>query len=166
MLREAGAKAIGLDTNRVMIDLCRERGLEVIEQDALSYLRGLPDESLRAVTGFHIIEHLPAETLMLLLDQIMRTVRTGGFVAFETPNPDNLFVGSNYFYFDPSHHHPLPNKLVKLFLESSGFQNIAVTPLHPCAEGRFVENDDISKRLNDLFYGPMDYAIVGWKLDR
>ena len=166
LLREAGAKAIGSDTNRVMIGLCRERDLEVIEQDALSYLRGLPDESLRAVTGFHIIEHLPPETLMMLLDQIMRTVRTGGFVAFETPNPDNLFVGGNYFYFDPSHRHPLPSKLVKLFLESSGFQDVAVTPLHPCAEGRFVENDDVSKRLNDLFYGPMDYAIVGWKLDR
>jgi SAM-dependent methyltransferase len=166
LLREAGVDAIGVETNRVMIDLCRERGLEVIEQDALSYLRGLPDECLRAVTGFHIIEHLPPETLMLLLDQIMRTLRTGGFVAFETPNPDNLFVSGNYFYFDPSHHHPLPSKLVKLFLESSGFQDVAVTPLHPCAEGRFVKNDDVSKRLNDLFYGPMDYAIVGWKLDR
>lgn len=166
LMREAGVDAIGVETNRVMIDLCRERGLEVIEQDALSYLRGLPDESLRAVTGFHIIEHLPPETLMLLLDQIMRTLRAGGFVAFETPNPDNLFVSGNYFYFDPSHHHPLPSKLVKLFLESSGFQDVAVTPLHPCVEGRFVENDDVSKRLNDLFYGPMDYAIVGWKLDR
>lgn len=166
LLRETGAKAIGLDTNRAMIALCHERGLEVLEQDGLSYLRGLPAESLRAVTGFHLIEHLPPETLMLLLDQIMRTVRTGGFVAFETPNPDNLFVGGNYFYFDPSHRHPLPSKLVKLFLESSGFQDIEVTPLHPCAEGRFVENDDVSKRLNDLFYGPMDYAIVGWKLDR
>ena len=166
LLRETGAHAIGVDTNRVMIDLCHERGFEMIEQDGLSYLRSLPDESLRAVTGFHIIEHLSPETLMLLLDQIMRTVRTGGFVAFETPNPDNLFVGSNYFYFDPSHHHPLPSNLVKLCLESSGFQNVAVTPLHPCAEGRFVENDDVSKRLNDLFYGPMDYAIVGWKLDR
>ena len=166
LLREAGVKAIGVDTNRVMIDLCGERGVEVIEQDALSYLRGLPDDSLRGVTGFHIIEHLPPETLMLLLDQIMRTLRTGGFAAFETPNPDNLFVSGNYFYFDPSHHHPLPSKLVKLFLESSGFQDVAVTPLHPCAEGRFVESDDVSKRLNDLFYGPMDYAIVGWKLDR
>jgi len=166
LLRAAGANAVGVDTNRVMIDLCREHGFEVIEQDALSHLRGLPDESLRAVTGFHIIEHLPPETLMLLLDQILRTVRIGGFVAFETPNPDNLFVGSNYFYFDPSHHHPLPSKLVKLFLESTGFQNVEVTPLHPCAEGRFVEADDVSKRLNDLFYGPMDYAIVGWKLDR
>ena len=166
LLREAGANAIGVDTNRVMIGLCRERGLEVVEQDALSYLRGLPDESLRAVTGFHIIEHLPTEMLMLLLDQIMRTLRTGGFVSFETPNPDNLFVSGNYFYFDPSHRHPLPSKLVKLFLESRGFQNINTTPLHPCAEGRFAGNDDVSKRLNDLFYGPMDYAIVGWKLDR
>ncbi|MFZ0751548.1 MAG: methyltransferase domain-containing protein, partial [Pyrinomonadaceae bacterium] len=166
LMREAGVVAIGVETNRVMIDLCRERGLEVIEQDALSYLRGLPDDSLRAVTGFHIIEHLPPETLMLLLDQIMRTLRAGGFVAFETPNPDNLFVSGNYFYFDPSHHHPLPSKLVRLFLESRGFRDVAVTPLHPCAEGRFVENDDVSKRLNELFYGPMDYAIVGWKLDR
>lgn len=166
LLNEAGAKAVGVDTNRVMIDLCRERGFDVVQQDALGYLSGVPDESLRAVTGFHIIEHLPPEMLMALLDQIMRTVRPGGLVAFETPNPDNLFVSGNYFYFDPSHRHPLPSKLVKLLLESRGFQNVEITPLHPCAEGRFVENDDVSKRLNELFYGPMDYAIVGWKIDR
>jgi O-antigen chain-terminating methyltransferase len=166
LLAEAGTRAIGVDTNRVMIDLCRERGFDIVEQDALEYLSGVPDESLRGVTGFHIIEHLSPEKLMLLLDQILRTVRSGGFVAFETPNPDNLFVSGNYFYFDPSHRHPLPSKLVKLLLESRGFQNVEITPLHPCAEGRFVENDDVSKRLNELFYGPMDYAIVGWKIGR
>lgn len=166
LLRDAGTKALGVDTNRAMIEICRERGLEAIEGDALAHLRNLPAESLRAVTGFHIIEHLQLETLMRLVDQIMRALQPGGFVAFETPNPDNLFVSGNYFYFDPSHHHPLPGKLVKLFLEASGFQNVEITPLHPCAEGRFTESDEVTRRLNELFYGPMDYAIVGWKLDR
>lgn len=166
LLREQGSKAIGVETNRVMIDLCRKRGFEVIDQDALAYLRSRPDESLRAVTGFHIIEHMPPEKLIMLFDEITRTLCTGGFVAFETPNPDNLFVSGNYFYFDPSHRHPLPSKLMKLCFESRGFQNVEITPLHPSTEGRFVGNDEVSQRLNDLFYGPMDYAILGWKLDR
>lgn len=166
LLQEAGCKALGVDTNRVMVDVCRERGLDVIERDSLSYLRGLSNDSVRGVTGFHLAEHLPAETLMLLLDQIMRALHPGGFVVFETPNPDNLFVSSNYFYFDPSHRHPLPSGLMKFFLESRGFQRVEMTPLHPCDEGRFKEVDDVSKRLNELFYGPMDYAIVGWKVDR
>ena len=88
LLKGEGYRALGVDTNRVLLDRCRARGLEVIENDALKYLRDLPDNSLGVVTGFHIIEHLQIGVLMNLLDEIVRVVRPGGLVLFETPNPD------------------------------------------------------------------------------
>ena len=56
------------------------RGVDfaVVESDVLTYLRTLPDASLGAVTGFHIIEHLPWEVLIKVLDETVRVLISGG----------------------------------------------------------------------------------------
>jgi len=164
LLKEEGYRALGVDTNRVLLDRCRQRGLDVIESDALEYLRAVPDNSLSSITGFHIIEHLRIDDLMNLLDEVVRTLQPGGVVIFETPNPDNVLVGSNYFYFDPTHRNPLPSLLMKFLLESRGLHRIEVIYLHDWAGARIPGDDDLTARFNELFYGPMDYAITGWKV--
>jgi len=163
LLKEEGYKALGVDTNQVLLDRCRARGLEVIDNDALKYLRGLPDNSLSAVTGFHIIEHLQIAVLISLLDEIVRVLLPGGLVIFETPNPENVLVGSNFFYFDPTHRNPVPSLLVKFLLESRGFDRIEVMNLHAWDQARIGGKNELTARFNELFYGPMDYAIAGWK---
>lgn len=163
LLKEEGYRATGVDTNQVLIERCRDRGLEVIESDALKYLRGLPDNSLSAVTGFHIIEHLQIQVLMNLLDEIVRVLHPGGLVIFETPNPDNVLVGSNFFYFDPTHRNPLPSLLMKFLLESRGLDRIEVMNLHAWDQAHIGGKNELTARFNELFYGPMDYAIAGWK---
>jgi len=164
LLREEGYTARGVDSNRVLLERCRARGLDVVESDALQYLRGLPDDSLAAITGFHIIEHLEIGVLMRLLDETVRVVQPGGLVIFETPNPENVLVGSNYFYFDPTHRNPLPGLLMKFLLESRGLLRVEVMNLHAWDQARIGGKNALTARFNDLFYGPMDYAIAGWKV--
>ncbi len=164
LLKEEGYRALGVDTNSVLLDRCRARGLDVIESDALRYLRGLPDDGLSAITGFHIIEHLEIEVLMKLLDEIVRVLHPGGVVIFETPNPENVLVGSNYFYFDPTHRNPLPSLLMNFLLTSRGLQRIEVMNLHAWDQARIGGKNELTARFNKLFYGPMDYAIAGWKV--
>jgi len=164
LLKEEGYRALGVDTNQVLLDRCRARGLEVVESDALQYLRGLPDNSLSAITGFHIIEHLQIEVLMSLLDEIVRVLHPGGVVIFETPNPENVLVGSNYFYFDPTHRNPLPSLLMKFLLDARGLHRIEVMNLHAWDQARISGENPLTTRFNELFYGPMDYAIAGWKV--
>jgi O-antigen chain-terminating methyltransferase len=166
LLKEEGHKGLGVDTNQVMLDRCRARGLDVIENDALKYLRGVPDNSLSAVTGFHIIEHLQIEILVSLLDEIVRVLQPGGLVIFETPNPENVLVGSNFFYLDPTHRNPVPSLLVKFLLESRGFARIKVMNLHAWDQARIGGKNELTDRFNELFYGPMDYAIAGWKVSQ
>ncbi len=101
LLKERSLTARGVDLNRIMVNECRERGFEVVEADALHYLRELPDNSLGAVTGMHIIEHLPLPTLIALLDESLRVLRPGGLAIFETPNPENLMVGACNFCTNP-----------------------------------------------------------------
>lgn len=163
LLKEEGHTAVGVDTNRVLLDRCRARDLDVVEIDVLQYLRGLPDNSLGAITAFHIVEHLEIEVLMRLLDEIVRVVHPGGVIIFETPNPENVLVGSNYFYLDPTHRNPLPSLLMKFLLESRGLQQVEVMNLHAWDQARLGGKTALTERFNDLFYGPMDYAIAGWK---
>jgi len=165
LLREEGLEARGLDLNRVMVAECRASELDAVEADLLPYLRSLPDTSLGALTGFHIIEHLPFSALIDLLDETVRLLKPGGMAIFETPNPANLLVASHTFYYDPTHRNPLPSTTMAFLAAACGLCRIEILPLHPAAEGlHFKENgSELVTRLNQYFWGPQDYAIVGRK---
>jgi O-antigen chain-terminating methyltransferase len=164
ILNEAGIEASGVDTNLIQLEQCRARGLNVSEEDVLARLERLDDASVGAITGFHIVEHVPLKTLITLLNETLRVLQPGGVAIFETPNPENVLVGSNYFYMDPTHRHPLPSELLEFLLESRGFAGIEILNLHPWESAWIAGESEITKRFNDYFYGPMDYAIVGRKV--
>ncbi|HYY15273.1 MAG TPA: methyltransferase domain-containing protein [Gammaproteobacteria bacterium] len=165
LLKEQGLQAQGVDTNRVLVERCRQQGLEVIERDALEYLRSLPDTSLGAVTGFHLIEHLPFDVVIKLLDETVRVLQPGVVAIFETPNPENVLVGSYTFYLDPTHRNPLPSVVAKFIGEARGLCRVEIMHLNPFPDAFKVEEAglDVARRFNEYFYGPQDYALVGWK---
>ncbi len=164
LLRDSGYISKGIDINRVMIEQCQARDLDVMAAEVIDYLQTLPENSLGAVTGFHIIEHLPFKLLMRLFAETVRVLKPQGLVIFETPNPENVLVGSNNFYLDPTHHHPLPSATIQFMAEISGLCNIQVMKLHPYPENQQVKGEDLAQRFNDYFYGCQDYAIVGYKV--
>jgi O-antigen chain-terminating methyltransferase len=163
LLKDEHLNAKGVDSNRVLVEWCRNRDLEVAEDDLISCLHRQPDSSLGAVSGFHIIEHLPIETLVEFLNQTVRVLKPGGVVIFETPNPQNVLVGSCNFYFDPTHRNPLPSQVTKFLLESRGFVGVEVLNLNPSDDTPVDENSELARRFNKYFYGPMDYAVVGYR---
>ena len=164
LLQEHNLRARGVDVNRVLVGECQRQGLEVIESDVIVYLRTLPDTSVGAVTGFHIIEHLPLEVLIKLLDETVRVLKPGGVAIFETPNPENVLVGSYTFYLDPTHRNPLPSAVVQFMAEARGLCHVGIMNLHSLEAYRVEEAGlEITKRFNQYFYGPQDYAVIGWK---
>ena len=166
LLKETGLHSKGLDLNKIMIKICKERGLNAVEGEALSFLKDMSDHSLGAVTCFHLIEHYGFEFLVSLLKEILRVLKPGSLVILETPNPDNVLVGSRNFYLDPTHNKPLPSPLIKLVLQSCGFSQVKIMCLNPSEDDARIKNDDFetSKRFNDYFYGPQDYAVIGYKI--
>lgn len=166
LLRENNLTARGVDINETLADHCRERGLEVEIQDAFEYMQSLPDCCLGAVTGFHIIEHLPMETLLELYAETNRVLISDGLAIFETPNPQNLLVGACNFYADPTHKRPLYPETQQFFLEYRGFSRVELKYLHPHDAGaRLPENEapELASRLNDLLSCARDYAVIGYK---
>ena len=165
LLREAGLQARGIDRNEIVIEYCKSAGLDVVHGDALSCLRALPDASLGALTSFHMIEHLPFDVILSLIDEALRALKTGGILILETPNPQNILVGSHTFYLDPTHLKPLPSAMVRFFVEARGFCNVQVRELNPYpASVRFADDGKgLANRLNDYLYGAQDYAVIGQK---
>jgi len=163
LLSKESIQARGVDHNRIAIEGCRNLGLNVVEEDALTYLRSLSAESMNAITSFHLVEHLQFEVLIGLLDEAFRILRRGGLLILETPNPENFMVGSYSFYADPTHRNPIPSETLKFLLESRGFGIIAVMKLRPWDAARIEGDSEIVKRFNEYFYSAPDYGIVARK---
>jgi SAM-dependent methyltransferase len=164
LLKESGVEARGVDMNPRMAQECRELGLEIVEADAVDYLGTLAAGSVSAVTGMHIVEHLPYRRVLKLLDEARRVLRPGGVAILETPNPENVIVGSCNFWYDPTHERPLPPEPLKRAAELRGFARVEILRLHPFpAIAHFTSASGVRDQLNHLFYGPQDYAIVAYK---
>jgi len=166
LLRTEGLHARGVDANRVMAALGRSRGLEVVESDLLIFLRSLPDSSLGAVTAFHVLEHLPWQALVDVLDETLRVLQPGGLAIFETPNPLNVLVSSHSFYQDPTHRNPLPSSLVRFLAQARGLSEVEVLFLNPVPDSAKVSDagPELVERFNHYFYAPQDYALVARKI--
>lgn len=162
LLKDNGVRGIGLDINKAMVERTKEKGLEAAEGDALTYLRGQKTNSLMAITGFHIVEHIPFLDLVRIFDECYRVLQPGGFVIFETPNPENVIVGSCNFYADPSHLHPLPPAFLDFALKTRGFNKTEVKRLHPI-KAKIKSDDPLVKEMAERIYGPQDYAVIAYK---
>ena len=163
LLREQGLTAKGVDSNEVMIAQCRERNFEVIQADAVEFLRQLRDSSQGAVTGFHIIEHLPLETLVALFTETLRVLQPGGIAIFESPNCKNLIVGACNFYADPTHRKPVFPETAEFLLSILGFAPVNLEYVTPVKAQLFTDPAREASILNELFYSPQDFAVIGYR---
>lgn len=178
LLVEAEIDGYGVDTNAEAVERCRQRGLDVVHADAVQHLATVPEASLAAITGFHFAEHISFDGLIDVVDHAMRALRPGGLLILETPNPMNVVVGAATFYLDPSHERPLHPLLMEFLLSARGYGDVELRYLHPSSsplrwspELGDVFGDAIMKtvepmmtRLNDILFGPQDFAILGRRL--
>lgn len=162
VLKESGVPAVGVDINHDMVVRAKDKDLEVIQGDAIEFLEKSRPQTYGAVTGFHIVEHIPFESLLSLFKAARKTLAPGGFVLFETPNPENISVAAHTFYLDPSHLRPLPPALLAFTLETCGYQKIEILRLHP-ADSEMLNSKKLLPDMANKFYGAQDYAIVAYK---
>jgi SAM-dependent methyltransferase len=119
--KERGWSAQGVESNAVLAEACRGRGLDVVEADALAHLRAQPADSLEGVTAFHVVEHLPFEALWALLVEALRALRPGGVLILETPNPECVLVTTGDFYKDPTHRQPVHPETLAFLARQLGY---------------------------------------------
>ena len=172
ILRDEGVDASGVDITSDMVAEAQARGLDVHQADAVEYLRTQPENSLGSIVAIQVIEHLPIEVLVQLLELAASRLRPGGLFIAETPNPGSLFVLGNSYILDPTHVWPIHPALATFLCESAGFHRIDVRYYEPAESLHlplitdpdappWVESINRAfEQLNTTLYGPLDYAVI------
>ncbi len=163
LLRDNGyQRASGVDANGSMIAACREQDLDVTQDDVFGFLEQAKPQSYDLITGFHIVEHFPFAQILRLLRLCHQTLKPGGIALFETPNPRNLIVGGNTFYFDPTHVRPVPIELLTSAAEHAGFQvdRIHQRNVYPDLLTAAESLPPESKLLRNTLTCGLDYGVV------
>jgi SAM-dependent methyltransferase len=163
LLKEHKLTGVGVDLNTAMVAQCNARGLKVQLGDAVEHLSSLRAATQGAVTAFHLIEHLPFETLLAFFREARRVLKPGGVAIFESPNCKNLIVGACNFHIDPTHRHPVFPETAEFMLGAYGFEKIRIEYLSPVAEAKFNGTTPELATLRDLLFGPQDFGIIAYK---
>ena len=163
LLREAGVEARGIDADADMAAYARGEGLDVEQADLVEYLGRTPDGSLGGIFMGQVVEHLPGPTLAQSLRLAAAKLRPGGVLIAETINPLSPIALRNYFA-DLTHAWPLVPETLELLARQAGFAETEIRFLNEPAE-RLTEPDDPViaanvRRLNELLFAPLDYALV------
>jgi len=171
LMREHGVPAYGVDTNRLFVEEGTRDGLDVRLGDGIEHLAGLEEGSVAAVSGFHVVEHVPFDVLQTLLQGALHALMPGGLLLVETPNPTNISVGATTFWLDPTHNRPVPPELLTFLVEEHGFVSVELRypvwakELH-FAQPPLVGGDELRTLIDSMnrdFFGPRDYAVIARK---
>ncbi|MFI0471727.1 methyltransferase domain-containing protein [Halomonas sp. HMF6819] len=161
LMQDQGFEVLGIDTNADMVESCHAKALNAECADAFEKLAAFESESVALVSGFHIAEHLPFDTLMGLMQEAHRVLKPGGLLILETPNPENLNVGLWTFYMDPTHRHPLPPLLLQFLGEEAGFAENHILKLNGPKEPE--NNGSPLDRVAWSLSAHPDYGLVAQK---
>ena len=173
VLTTLGIEATGVDPDGGMIEEALGHGRSVHLGDGLEYLRSVAPHSLGAVISIHVVEHLPLPVLVELFELAAQALRPGGIFIAETPNPMSLIVLGNSYILDPTHVWPLHPSLLTFLAERAGFRGVDLAFYSPAESYRLTpisQPDDAPawvsevnvalERLNDVLFGPQEYALI------
>lgn len=180
LLRERGISARGVDVNAAMVELCRSRGFDVEQGDALSYLQRQEDASIGGLTAIQVVEHFAPNYLVGFLETAFHKMRPGAPLLLETINPACWMAFFETYLRDLTHRQPLHPDTLKHLVQASGFSEVDVQFRAPVSEADRldrVETGDggaVSRsiaevaaavnahadKLNRLLFSSMDYVVV------
>ena len=179
LLKQNGVRARGVDTNRAMVDLCRARGLDVAESDALSYLDRQPDGRIGGLVAIQVVEHFEPAYLVRFLDAAHQKLRAGAPLVLETINPACWMAFFETFIRDPTHERPLHPETLKYLVQAAGFASVDIQYRMPVGEGDRLERvaaptdaasaglasvaaavNAHADKLNARLFSSMDYAVI------
>lgn len=174
LLRAAGIGAWGVEENANAVRECQEKGLDVVQGDLVSVLREREVESLGGLFAAQVAEHLPPAVLGALLAEAHRTLRRGGLLILETPNPASALSFHDVFIRDLTHERPLHPETLRFLTAAAGFSDVRIEMRNPVPEDVRLRllpgaglpppvvqvlNENVA-RLNALLFAPLDYAVI------
>lgn len=137
LLKEAGVTARGVDTDHDMVRYGRSKGHNVIQMDALAFLRTQPAASIDAIFCAQMIEHLRYPELKELLELCRSRLTLSGLFIAETVNPHALEAFKT-FYTDLTHERPIFPEVALSLFQLAGFDEAYV--MFPTGTGELAHD--------------------------
>ena len=134
LLRDRGISATGVDINHDMVELCRARGLEVVQGDALAHLEQLDDGALGGLFAAQVVEHLEPSRLLAFIDAAHRKLRPGAPLALETINVASWSAFFRSYVRDITHVRPVHPETLQFLVSTAGFRNARIVYRSPYPE--------------------------------
>ena len=131
LLRERGISASGVDINNDMVELCRARGLEVVQGDVLAHLEQLDDGALGGLFAAQVVEHLEPSRLLVFIDAAHRKLRPGAPLALETINVASWSAFFRSYVRDITHVRPVHPETLQFLVSTAGFRNAEIVYRSP-----------------------------------
>ncbi|MEK4438313.1 class I SAM-dependent methyltransferase [Paenibacillus sp. FSL K6-2862] len=167
----------GIDITDEMVEYCQDLGLPVVNQEAINYLQLQKDNSIGGIFLGQVIEHIPFDSIIKLVELAWKKLMPGSYLIMETPNPQTLAIFNRSFYMDPTHVKPVHPLTVQFLTESVGFRESHIVysgrvekemamPHVKASEDVILNLEEINNsidRLNDLLFGDQDYALIARK---
>jgi cyclopropane fatty-acyl-phospholipid synthase-like methyltransferase len=125
-LRARGVRATGVDLNHAMVELCRARGLNVQESDALSFLERQAPAALGGLVAIQVVEHFTPAYLSAFLAAAHEALRPGAPLVLETINPACWSAFFETYIRDLTHQRPLHPDTLKYLVQANGFIQVDV----------------------------------------
>ncbi|HAU1152076.1 TPA: class I SAM-dependent methyltransferase [Legionella pneumophila] len=160
LLNEHGIGVYGIEKDDNLREVAERRGLKIVHGDALEHIKQLPEQSRSVITAFHVIEHMTFEEMYCLVKEAHRVLVPGGMLLMETPNPENIVVGSSKFYLDPTHTKPIPPEMLAFIPKYWGFFRVKIIRLNETVSLNKTKNLNI---LDVLAGVSPDYCVLAQK---
>lgn len=160
LLNENGFNARGIDINESMVKVASQKGLNAAVNDALGELKSLDENSLDIITAFQVVEHIKFDDVLELIKEAKRVLAPCGILILETPNPENIMVGTQWFYLDATHKNPIPCELLSFATHYYGLERNFIFKTNEKSPSEY-ERD---MGLFDVFEGVSpDYSVIAQK---
>lgn len=160
LLNENGFNARGIDINESMVKVASQKGLNAAVNDALGELKSLEENSLDIITAFQVVEHIKFDDVLELIKEAKRVLAPCGILILETPNPENIMVGTQWFYLDATHKNPIPCELLSFATHYYGLERNFIFKTNEKSPSEY-ERD---MGLFDVFEGVSpDYSVIAQK---
>ena len=176
LMQENGVPARGVESNTDMFLLCRDKGLDVVQQSLFDHLESVPDGSIGGIFCSQVIEHLSSGLQIRLVSLAHKKLNPGSPIVIETINPECLFALSRNFFLDPTHVRPVHPEMLRFLMESTHFERVELQFRSPANLGQSIPKltlplpgsdldrfNQVLEQMNSLLFGYQDYAIVGYR---
>lgn len=174
LMWENEIEAYGVELYDPFVDYCRTRGFDVRNIDALTHLHSLEDCTLGGIFMSQVIEHLPTDYIIALINTAYKKLKPGCYFILETPNPDCLAAISE-FNIDMSHIKPIHYKSLEYLFKEANFTSVkkhhTEHSLYPLRakhlSSQYVDNLEEFNQgidyINNLLFGYRDFTLIAQK---